>query len=172
MLVDIDKNSPGRRDPRPNAHDIREASTVMAHGTNSVNYVTAAVDLTSQTGGLNGQFTIVSAQDIAVSLVSVPGPGAGAFSTTTVRGATVAHDLNFIPALIAYYGSSSTIFGGFPSLNYNAVSSAAGLWFTVQASADSTNIYIDFVITQFGSSDTTTLAPSTVRVYLLQQTSN
>lgn len=172
MLADIDKFSPDRSSPIPNTHDVVDPATVMAKGTNSVNYNTAASDTGSQLAALNGQFTIISASDITTNIVSVSGPGAGALNSNVVNGYTFAHGLNFVPTVIAYFGSSTTIFGGMPSLNYNALNSAQGLWFTVQASADSTNVYIDFNVMQFGRSGLTTLSPLQVRVYLMQQRAN
>lgn len=167
ISLGVDRMSPAR----PNTHDKINQGAISAHGTNSVNYVSDASDLDKVADALNGQQTIVGSMDITTSVVTSAGAGAGAFSTELVNGATVAHGLDYIPSVIAFYGSSSTIFGQMPSLNYNAVSTASALWYAVRVTSDATNIKVDFRFAQFGR-DSVSLPPLNIKVYLLQQTPN
>lgn len=86
----VDKSSDGRDNPKPNTHDTIEDTFRQAHGTNSVNYVTAPDSFSAQSAILGG-----NARLVASGTLTVENDG----STTTV--ASVPHSLGYTPLVIA-----------------------------------------------------------------------
>lgn len=171
MLHDVSR-TPGRDNPSPNTHDTLAAQIRPAHGTNAVNYFTGASDRAIVAGALNGQQTIVKTLELTTNPLSADGPGAGAFNQIVLNGAFAPHGLDFVPALMGFYGTSATIFGQLPSTNYIAVGNTQALWFVIETRADPTYVFVDFRIMQYGGTDSTSFAPLDVKLYLLQQTAN
>lgn len=155
-LFDVDKNSDDRGTPTPNAHDRLALDAMMSKGTNSVNYTADQVQ-SSLLAGKNGQFTIVAAPII---------PGQ---PTTGVRTRySVAHNLNFIPAIQAYVFSGAS----YLPMPYITISNSPGSFLVSQVmtvSVDATNINVEF---NYNDSVGVVGTTPQLKCFLLQQTAN
>lgn len=169
MLHDIDKSNRGQ--PIVNSHDKINVLR-MAHGTNSVNYVTGASPLSSIAGGKNGQFTIVESGLWAGGSLTTGNPGAGNFLSGSSIMATIPHNLGFIPSALAYYqvASSPLEYDLLPSTTMVFTGLQTVLWWTIWLLVDATNLYIQVNWMAYGTSFNITLSP--VKWYLLQQVAN
>lgn len=106
-LFDIDKSSGDRGSPRPNTHDVVNPSSVMARGTNSVNYVTPATAASGGPNILSGNARYVYSNTLPVV---VPATTSGVITVTTV---STPHNLGFMPGAVAYL-NKATINGAGP----------------------------------------------------------
>lgn len=170
-LHDVDKNSADRGSPMPNTHDV-QTSARMAHGTNSVNYVTDATP--SVTGGniLSGNARLVS------SGVTQCDASAGNDSTIVSDTFSIPHNLGYNPIVTAWLNNASVGFNlPLPIILSSTVGSTSGTldgvaflatnrWMTYGADED--NFYV--IIYTVGSSMIAT--SYFVTYYLYQQVVN
>jgi hypothetical protein len=170
-LFDVDKSSQDRSTPATNHGDASEDR--KAHGTNSVNYVSGSTDLTKVTEARSGRFTIVQTGTFTTTVgYQTSNPGAGNFITDNFTINTTAHNLGFVPAILAYVVISGTTYVPMPYVNYTTAGGAGSAgWYSMYVTADSTNVTVRMDTLAYGAAFS--LAPPiTFRWYLLQQRAN
>lgn len=162
-----DKNSPARTAPYPNIHDTQDV-TRMAHGTNSVNYITDASPTFNGPSILYGNARLVQSGTVTVV---TPNGTSGTITTTTT---TLAHNLGYTPLATAFmnniqpvgYGITLPIWVSFG--NNTGGSGGApeylGIIRYMTYAVDATNFY---VLTY--SSGVAVAANYTITFYLYQQ---
>lgn len=170
-LHDVDKS--GSRDaPSPLRHDLLDPASVMAKGTNSVNYATGASSTDGLSPGKNGQFTIVDSGiwDGSTTSFTTLDPGAGSFGHDIEVLYQQAHTLNFTPAYTAYILRPGT--SQYTPLPYFACqsTSSTALWVNIHmiTTADEFLIVASYIV--YGAPQVVNLDP--VKWYLMQQTAN
>lgn len=80
------------------------------------------------------------------------------------------HNLDFIPALLAYYGDGTFYVPLQYSVNFSPTSSSA-VWYTITPFVDSVNVSVNFDVMVFGNTSFT-LQDTPIKYYLMQQTAN
>lgn len=171
-LHDVDLRGLGRGAPLPNGHDTLDHGAVMAHGTNSVNYVTDASEVDSLNPGKNGQFTIVQAGSTTISdAFTTSNPGAGNFVSDGSTLFTQAHGLGFIPGVTGYLIPQGTsYYTQMPYTAYFNSGTTQALWISLFLTVDITNLYIQVFTMTYGGSWNINIG--SFKWFLMQQTSN
>jgi hypothetical protein len=173
MITDIDKSGLDRAMPSPNRHDQMAHDSVMAKGTNSTNYTTAATNTTDIASAKNGQFTIVQTNSfITTQTYNTTNPGSGNYASDTFTVYQQPHNLSFIPGILAYELSSSNQYSPMPLVKYQTGSTSQALWYNFQIFVDATYVYINLNTLTFGAASFSFNPGFNFRWYLLYQTSN
>lgn len=171
-LFDVDTSANDRGTPAPNTHDNLAKEAIMSRGTNSVNYITPATNLSSLQAGKNGQFTIVQVGNFTTtSTYTVNSPGAGNFVNSYTTIYQVPHNLPITPAIFAYEQTSQGLYSPMPYTNFLTGSSTQAVWYVFEAFVDNIYTYINLNVTSYGVG--TTFNPGFIfKWYLCYQTSN
>lgn len=112
-LIDFDHQNHDLSHPMPRTHDVLPHDTVMARGTNSINYITPATSSGEQTGDSSstagGGTSIKHGFKRLVATVPVTMTNDGSTLTTSY----VRHNLGYVPMIEASIeNATSTIAGG------------------------------------------------------------
>lgn len=164
-LNDVDKSSFDRGTPKPNHSDQLIDGARSNHGTNSVNYVSDGTNQSLIQGIHSGFFTIVQSGIGNSPSVSVSDPGAGLWVSSGLQTTLAAHNLGYIPAVIAYV----LVGGSYILLPYTILdgTGSAASWVTISVQVDNTNVYSSVnVLTQHLSK---TFAAQQIKYYLLRE---
>lgn len=175
-LHDINKSHSSRKNPRPNTDD--KVGTRMAHGTNSVNFVTDATDESLIRGIHSGFLTLVASYGAAdgatVAGYSMPtGPGWILANSAQI----IPHGLGYTPICIALVdyagGGGNLVLTPYSKIQQRSVTEYAWTQLTVVVTA--TNISINS-ITQTNGTDvvggTIVIPPYDFRIYLLRESAS
>lgn len=176
MIVDVDKDSHDRGRPSPNSHDQLLHSSLMAKGTNSVNYITDATNKQTQDPAKNGQFTIVQSDSFTTTLTYSTSATLNAYQNSNLLIYQVPHNLPFTPSLTAMMLiNGGTGYTPMPFTFYTTANSGAdALWYTWRISVDDVNVSISLATMNYNSvSGGWSLLPGFAFKWFLQyQTSN
>lgn len=173
MITDIDKSSFDRAKPSPNTHDTLDHASVMAKGTNSINYTTPSSNLSLSEAAKNGQFTIVQPGNFTTSTtINTTNPGTGNYASDLFTIYQQPHNLPFLPGVTAYELSSSGQYAAMPYTRYLTGTSAQALWYTFYMVVDATYVYILLNTMTFGNVSWALQPGFFFKWYLTYQTSN
>lgn len=159
-IHDVDKNSTDRGQPLPNSHDAHPLDLRNAHGTNSVNYISDATPDAFKLDNTNGMLRLVQK-----GTVHVDQPGAGTAGFTTVT-----HNLGYIPIVMAFIGTSTTIYNPLPQILSSSVATNVTIeeYITV-ANITSTDFQIEYYQ---GSSAASAPDGYNITYYIFHETAN
>lgn len=173
MITDVDKGNTDRAAPNPNRHDLLLTDSVMAKGTNSVNYITPATNLADTAAAKNGQFTIVQVgTTTTTSTYTTTNPGAGQYANDQFTVYQQPHGLGFLPAFIAYEQSQAGQYTAIPFTRYVTLSGTQAAWYTFYVVVDATYVYVLLDTMTYGNVSVAFSPGFIFKWYLMFQTSN
>lgn len=170
-LHDTDKST-SRSRPQPASHDQLDTGSLMAKGTNSVNYITGASPVSSLSAGKNGQFTIVDSGvwDGSTTSFTTLNPGAGTYGHDIQVLTQIPHSLSFTPAYAAFFLQPGTSqYTPLPYFSFNGTAST-GLWMNLHMITTSNEFLFVASYIVYGGAWTVSFDP--IKWYLMQQTAN
>ncbi len=113
-------------------------------------------------------FKIVQTGVITTGDVDVPNPGAGLYDYSS-REDSVAHNLGYVPAMIAYYTNGGLTFQ-LPRVINQVISTTQAQWVDVGSYVDETNLYIITSVMVLGTDHLRT--GRDIRYFLLRETAS
>lgn len=153
MITDVDKLSHDRGKPSPNSHDQLLHSSLMAKGTNSVNYISAATNTQTQDPAKNGQFTIVQSGEFTTTVDFNTSGTLNSYQSSNQLVYQVPHNLPFTPSLTAMMlTGGGTGYTPMPFTFYTTANSGAdALWYTWRITVDAVNLTISLSTMNFNT---------------------